>query len=93
MTRTTAHIEALNGLEEDRSQERRQLSISLCVVVVFAVVSLAAVVSVQRELHYAFPAGIAIGITLMSVSYAAQSVARIRNLTRQIEIIWEDTML
>jgi len=91
MNRTNAHTELLHRLAADYRQERRQLNISVCVVIVFAAVAVAAVVSVQRELHYLFPAVIAIGITGMSASSAAQTVARIGNLTRQIEIIMEDT--
>ena len=93
MTRTADHVDAINGLIEDRDQEKKQALIALAVVILFGGVTAAALMSLQRELHFMFPFVLSLSITAMGVCYGIGSIARIRSLKRQIEIIHEDTKL
>jgi len=93
MTRNADHIDAINGLIEDLQQEKRQGLLSLAVVILFGGVTAAALMSLQRELHFMFPFILSLGVTAMGACYGVGSIARIRSLKRQIEIIHEDTKL
>ena len=92
MTRTADHIDAIAGLIEDLEQEKRQGLLSLSAVILFGGVTAAALMSL-RELHYMFPFVLSLSITAMGACSGAGSIARIRSLKRQIEIIHEDTKL
>jgi len=93
MTRTAAHIESLIRLEEDRVQEGKQALLALSVVILFGGVTAAALMSLQRELHFMFPFILGLSVTGMGACYFVSSLSRIRSLKRQIEIIHEDTKL
>ena len=92
MTRTADHIDAIAGLIEDLHQEKKQALLALSVVILFGAVTAAALMSL-RELHYMFPFILGLSITGMGACYGVGSLARIRSLKRQIEIIHEDTKL
>jgi len=93
MTRTAAHIESLIRLEEDRVQEGKQALLALSVVILFGGIAAAALIMLQFEWHFFFPFVLSLGITAMGACYGVGSIARIRSLKRQIEIIHEDTKL
>jgi len=93
MTRNADHIDAINGLIEDRDQEQKQALLALAVVILFGGITAAALMSLQRELHFMFPFILSLGVTAMGACYGVDSLARIRSLKRQIEIIHEDTKL
>jgi len=93
MTRNADHIDAINGLIEDRDQEQKQALLALAVVILFGGVTTAALIMLQFEWHFFFPFVLSLGITGMGACYGVGSIARIRSLKRQIEIIHEDTKL
>ena len=93
MTRTADHVDAINGLIEDRDQEQKQALLALAVVILFGGITAAALMSLQRELHFMFPFVLSLSITAMGACCGVDSLARIRSLKRQIEIIHEDTKL
>jgi len=93
MTRTADHVDAINGLIEDRDQEKKQALLALSVVILFGAVTTAAIIMLQCELHYLFPFVLGLSITGMGACYFVSSLSRIRSLKRQIEIIHEDTTL
>ena len=93
MTRTADHVDAINGLIEDLQQEKKQALLALAVVILFGGVTTAALIMLQCELHYLLPFLLGLGITGMGACYGVGSLARMRSLKRQIEIIHEDTKL
>ena len=93
MTRTADHVDAINGLIEDRDQEQKQALLALAVVILFGGVTTAALIMLQFEWHFFFPFVLSLGITGMGGCYFVSSLSRIRSLKRQIEIIHEDTKL
>jgi len=93
MTRNADHIDAINGLIEDLEQEKRQGLLSLSVVILFGAVTTAAIIMLQCDLNYLLLFILGLGITAMGACYGVDSLARIRSLKRQIEIIHEDTKL
>ena len=93
MTRTADHVDAINGLIEDRDQEKKQALLALSVVILFGGIAAAALIMLQFEWHFFFPFVLSLGITGMGACYGVGSIARIRSLKRQIEIIHEDTKL
>ena len=93
MTRNADHIDAINGLIEDLQQEKRQGLLSLAVVILFGAVTTAAIIMLQCELNYLLLFILGLGITAMGACYGVDSLARMRSLKRQIEIIHEDTKL
>jgi hypothetical protein len=94
MTRTADHIDAIAGLIEDLEQEKRQGLLSLSAVILFGGVTAAALIMMlQFELHFLLPFILGLSITAMGGCYGVDSLARIRSLKRQIEIIHEDTKL
>ena len=94
MTRTADHIDAIAGLIEDLHQEKKQALLALSVVILFGAVTAAALIMMlQFELRFLLPFILGLSITAMGGCYGVDSLARIRSLKRQIEIIHEDTKL
>ena len=93
MTRTASHVDTIAGLIEDLQQEKKQALLALAVVILFGGVTTAALIMLQFEWHFFFPFVLSLGITGTGACYGVDSLARIRSLKRQIEIIHEDTKL
>ena len=93
MTRTASHVDTIAGLIEDLQQEKKQALLALSVVILFGAVTTAAIIMLQCELNYLLLFILGLGITAMGACYGVDSLARMRSLKRQIEIIHEDTKL
>jgi len=93
MTRTASHVDTIAGLIEDLQQEKKQALLALSVVILFGGIAAAALIMLQFEWHFFFPFVLSLGITATGACYGVDSLARIRSLKRQIEIIHEDTKL